>query len=236
MCKSRKEVSEFSLEGQIVGSILEDGYKLSYLRIAAASGEEYVVKISKELRKRSQPETSPLFPIAKRGLAVRVVGEKKLNLDNGKTKLKAYSITPLIGGNFQATKPRSFEDISIEKLASALSVSCGDRSPVVSYQGEDVDSAKKVTPKANCPQAKAKILVCQKSDCQKRGGRAICQALETALSDRGLEDHVTIQGTGCLKQCKAGPNIILMPDKTRYSRIEPAKIPGIIEKHFAVNG
>ncbi|MGE5657015.1 MAG: (2Fe-2S) ferredoxin domain-containing protein [Actinomycetota bacterium] len=96
------------------------------------------------------------------------------------------------------------------------------------------DRSQPLTPQeqSTCPNTQAKILVCQKSDCQKRGGVAVCQALEAALSDRGLKDRVAIQGTGCLKQCKAGPNIVLMPDKTRYSRIAPAEIPRLIEKHF----
>ncbi|MEA5582504.1 (2Fe-2S) ferredoxin domain-containing protein [Nodularia harveyana UHCC-0300] len=79
---------------------------------------------------------------------------------------------------------------------------------------------------------KATILVCQKSDCMKRGGKAVCQALEAALSHRGLEDKVTIKGTGCMKKCKAGPNIV-MPDKTRYSRIPSKQVPVIMDKHFA---
>lgn len=79
--------------------------------------------------------------------------------------------------------------------------------------------------------AKATILVCQKSDCMKRGGKAVCQALEAALSDRGLEDQVTIKGTGCMKNCKAGPNLV-MPDKTRHSRIQAAQVPALMDKHF----
>ncbi|MBN3908532.1 MAG: (2Fe-2S) ferredoxin domain-containing protein [Nostoc sp. NMS1] len=79
--------------------------------------------------------------------------------------------------------------------------------------------------------AKATILVCQKSDCMKRGGKAVCQALEAALSDRGLEDQVTIKGTGCMKNCKAGPNLV-MPDKTRHSRIQAAQIPALMNQHF----
>ncbi|MBD2293831.1 (2Fe-2S) ferredoxin domain-containing protein [Anabaena sphaerica FACHB-251] len=85
------------------------------------------------------------------------------------------------------------------------------------------------------PQAKpAKtqtILVCQKSDCMKRGGKALCQALESELSDRGLQDTVNIQGTGCMKNCKAGPNLV-MPDKNRYSRIQARQVPALINKHF----
>ncbi|QLE54326.1 (2Fe-2S) ferredoxin domain-containing protein [Nostoc sp. TCL26-01] len=81
---------------------------------------------------------------------------------------------------------------------------------------------------------KAAILVCQKSDCMKRGGKALCQALEAALSDRGLEDQVTIKGTGCMKNCKAGPNLV-MPDKTRYTHIQASQVPAIMNKHFADN-
>ncbi|WP_017652072.1 (2Fe-2S) ferredoxin domain-containing protein [Fortiea contorta] len=85
--------------------------------------------------------------------------------------------------------------------------------------------------KVQSPKNKATILVCQKSDCMNRGGKAVCQALEMALRDRSLADQVTIRGTGCMKNCKAGPNVV-MPDKTRYTRIQAAQIPAIIEKHI----
>ncbi|MBW4478186.1 MAG: (2Fe-2S) ferredoxin domain-containing protein [Tolypothrix brevis GSE-NOS-MK-07-07A] len=79
---------------------------------------------------------------------------------------------------------------------------------------------------------KATILMCQKSDCMKRGGDGVCRALESALGDRSLSNEVTIKGTGCMKNCKAGPNLV-MPDKTRYSRIQEKQVPALIEKHFA---
>ncbi|AFY32406.1 (2Fe-2S) ferredoxin domain-containing protein [Calothrix sp. PCC 7507] len=85
---------------------------------------------------------------------------------------------------------------------------------------------------AQSPKSKATILVCQKSDCMKRGGKEVCQALAAELSDRSLADQVTIKGTGCMKNCKAGPNVI-MPDKTRYTRIQATQVPAIIEKHIA---
>lgn len=82
------------------------------------------------------------------------------------------------------------------------------------------------------PAAKpATIVMCQKSDCMKRGGKAVCQALAATLSDRGLTDQVTVKGTGCMKQCKAGPNLV-MPNKQRYSRITAKEIPALIDKHF----
>lgn len=88
---------------------------------------------------------------------------------------------------------------------------------------DDIKPAKKVT-----------ILMCQKSDCMNRGGKAVCQALEKELRDRNLSNQVTIKGTGCMKNCKAGPNLV-MPDKTRYSRIQPQQIPALVQKHFAAN-
>lgn len=84
----------------------------------------------------------------------------------------------------------------------------------------------------NATPTKSTILYCQKSDCMKRGGRAMCQALEAELRDRGLADQVALKGTGCMKQCKAGPNLVVMPGKTRYSRVHPESVSEILDQHF----
>ncbi|EAW33231.1 (2Fe-2S) ferredoxin domain-containing protein [Lyngbya sp. PCC 8106] len=86
--------------------------------------------------------------------------------------------------------------------------------------------------KKTCAGKKAQILVCDKSDCRKKGGSHLCSALETAVQEQGLEEHVTIKKTGCLKRCKAGPNVVMMPDKTRYSRVSAKELPKLIAKHF----
>ena len=88
------------------------------------------------------------------------------------------------------------------------------------------ESKAKSTPKAS-------VLVCQKSTCRKRGGDALCRTLEKELSDRGLSDRVKIKMTGCLKQCKKGPNVVIMPDKAKYTQVNYTQIPQLIEKHFA---
>ena len=79
---------------------------------------------------------------------------------------------------------------------------------------------------------KAKVLFCQKSTCWKRGGKTACELLKTELQSRGIADHVEIKTVGCLKQCKKAPNIVMMPDKARYSRVQPKQIVGLIEKHL----
>jgi (2Fe-2S) ferredoxin len=237
MYKSGKQVSEFSLEGEILSLIIEDGYKLKYLRISSDRKVEYLVKLSKELR-------SFLAPILTPGLKVQVAGEKELNLKNGKIKLKARSLTLAPGHNDRS--PEHLDSTSVPAgVITSVGVSEAIRRkarPYGGYANEDdraigkteVSSASAAQTVKAAAKTQTKILVCQKSDCQKRGGAAVCKALENALNARGLEEQVTVQGTGCLKQCKAGPNIVVMPDKTRYSRIKPAEVPAIVDKHFAV--
>ncbi|MEH1865469.1 MAG: (2Fe-2S) ferredoxin domain-containing protein [Nostoc sp.] len=136
------------------------------------------------------------------GTWLQVVGYKKYDLKDGTVTLKAERV---MAARSDMGK--------VETIA-----------PV--QEPQSIDNVK-VKP----AKAKATILVCQKSDCMKRGGKAVCQALEAALSDRGLEDQVTIKGTGCMKNCKAGPNLV-MPDKTRHSRIQAAQVPALMNQHF----
>ena len=95
----------------------------------------------------------------------------------------------------------------------------------------DTAPVKTSTSKKAAP--KTKVLVCEKSNCWKKGGKAVCQMLEEKLAERGLADQVKIKRTGCLKQCKKGPNLVVMPDKTRYTHVIPKQVPGLIEKHFS---
>ncbi|OYD88684.1 (Fe-S)-binding protein [Nostoc sp. 'Peltigera membranacea cyanobiont' 213] len=136
------------------------------------------------------------------GTWLQVVGYKKHDLKDGTVTLKA------------------------ERVMAARS-EMGRVETIAPFQEPPSIDNVKVKP----AKAKATILVCQKSDCMKRGGKAVCQALEAALSDRGLEDQVTIKGTGCMKNCKAGPNLV-MPDKTRHSRIQAIQVPALMDKHF----
>lgn len=101
----------------------------------------------------------------------------------------------------------------------------------VTSPGHNVSAKPEAAPAKVTPaQTKSTILVCQKSDCMKRGGKGVCKALEAALDDRGLTDQVTVRGTGCMKQCKAGPNVIF--NKTRYTRVTAEEIPALVDQHF----
>lgn len=182
---AKKQTSEFSVEGRFLDFVFE-GYKIKHLRLATPQGE-FCIKLAKELRPTIERKLT-------RGTWVKVAGEKKINLETGTHKLKAYAVESSAGNPSTVCQPQP-----------------------------------KPTP---APQPKATVLVCTKSDCCKRGANQVCQMLEKTLEDRGLENSVTIKRTGCLKQCKAGPNMVMMPDKTRYSRFDASEIPHIIDKHF----
>jgi (2Fe-2S) ferredoxin len=119
----------------------------------------------------------------------------------------------------------AFKAYQIAKIAPRSSLLASPDASVSSIES-NADTAAPLT-----PATKSTILICQKSDCCKRGGRAVVQALEMALKDRNLADQVRIRATGCMKRCEVGPNLV-MPDKTKYSQIHPKEIPSVIDRHF----
>ncbi|MUH01378.1 (2Fe-2S) ferredoxin domain-containing protein [Scytonema sp. UIC 10036] len=202
------EVSEFRLEGRFLDFVIKDGYKLKGLLLETSEGECYV-KLAKHLRVAFDWRLQ-------KGTWLQVLGEKKHDLKTGEVKLKAYQVMAAqVETREQGGKGTREETIS---LSSSFSKS--PRADVPMSSSHEVRTKK------------ATILVCQKSDCMKRGGKQLCQAIEASVSARGLESEVTIKGTGCMKNCKAGPNLV-MPDKTRYSRIQAAQVPALMDKHFS---
>lgn len=135
---------------------------------------------------------------------IQVMGEQKLDRDTHTLKLKAYWI-------------RQSSD-----------------APAIFTQS-DVSAQPKLSPsKTNEKSQKSTILFCEKSTCMKRGGKAVCKALENALSERGLSDEVKLKGTGCMKACGKGPNVVFMPGKVRYTKISAKDIPALVDEHFAI--
>ncbi|MFS8855676.1 (2Fe-2S) ferredoxin domain-containing protein [Synechococcus sp. H55.2] len=79
---------------------------------------------------------------------------------------------------------------------------------------------------------KGVVLVCQKSDCCRRGAMAVIQALQAHLA--AYPETIRVQGVGCMKDCKRGPNVVFLPDKARYSGVSPQGIPALLERHFPI--
>jgi NADH:ubiquinone oxidoreductase subunit E len=212
MGKSNKIISEFQLEGRFLGFILKSGYKPKMMRLETGSGE-YWIKVPKSLR--NELVRAELYNQLKPGDRIHTTGESILSLKNGTIKLIADQV--------QLPNHR----YSTERATERQPVT---PTPTMPVEGVSVNG----TRGAACSQKKkCSILVCQKSDCRKRGGEEIAIALEEQLEELGLSDQVKIKKTGCMSRCKQAPNVVVMPDKTRYSRLNPEEIPQLIEKHFA---
>ncbi|MEM8804885.1 MAG: (2Fe-2S) ferredoxin domain-containing protein [Cyanobacteria bacterium P01_G01_bin.38] len=146
-----------------------------------------------------------LFRYLMVGDGVRVVGKQTVDKETGQPKFKAREVLKM---DQPSASPLQFPE-----------------SPAETFHEQ---------PKQQPKQKKARVLICQKSACRKRGGKAVCQALEAALGEAGL-DHVSIKLTGCMDRCKTGPNLVVMPDKTRYARVTSKQIPDLVSKHFSPN-
>lgn len=201
--------SGFRLEGRLLSVVLKDGYKVKGLRLATSSGE-YKIKLPKDVRKSLIADLTP-------GDWLCVSGQQKIDMKKGTVTLKAASVNRTTPGAVETVAPHHPDQIPDQIQHQA------DAKPSQEKEFQDPESKQTRKPET--------ILVCKKSDCCKRGGRAVSQTLEKILSDRQLEGQVTIKQTGCMKRCKAGPNIV-MPDKTRYSRVSPDELPEIVDKHI----
>lgn len=205
MSKSHKIVSEFNLAGQFFGFILKDGYQPKMLRLKTPSGE-YWIKVPKELR--GDLVRAELYNQLKPGDRIQVTGESILSVKDGTIKLVADRV----------------------QLPTHHPISHGSRNAEPSVPPTMACSS--IKSETGGQQKKCSILVCHKSDCRKRGGEEIAVALEEQLQELGLGDRVQIKKTGCMSRCKQAPNLVVMPDKTRYSGLDVREIPELIEKHF----
>ncbi|MBO0350236.1 (2Fe-2S) ferredoxin domain-containing protein [Phormidium pseudopriestleyi FRX01] len=216
MGKSYKQTSELNLEGRFLGFGIPGGKNLKYFRLATGEGERFI-KLDMPKKQRAILETQ-LTP----GDWVRAIGEKQLNLKTGLLKLKAYHILPALNSVSSEPVPIMSPVSGCDHFRDcAIAETCASSPPPIATLEPIVPEKKKAT-----------ILICQKSDCRKKGGAAVCKALEEQLRQKGLEDNVTIKGTGCMSRCKAGPNVVVMPDKARYTKIQPEDIPDLIANHF----
>jgi len=161
----------------------------------------------------------------------------RLSTDGGECYVKlaqhlrmAFNLQLPLGTRLQVMGKKEYhpkkEQVTFK--AQQVTIVLGDKNSVAHIP----DSTTPVCTQSMPTKSSQVILVCQKSDCVRRGSNLLCKLMEQELCDRHLTDNVTIKSTGCMKNCKAGPNIV-MPDKTRYSQIKPEQIAALVKKHFA---
>jgi (2Fe-2S) ferredoxin len=211
MGKSKKQVSPFQLEGQFLGFVYKNGKPKKSFRLSTQAGEyDLKLQLPKSSRYLLQQRLQP-------GIWVQVQGEEVLHLKKNERKRKVYHIVPVGAAvEGETATPAASETAKATKETSYW----------------QVNNPPSVARNTTTSQPQGKILLCRKSSCRKRGADCIHKALAEAVSDRGLQGKIAIQPTGCMKKCKAGPNLLVMPDKTRYKSIQPEEIPQLLEQHF----
>ncbi|MGF1541672.1 MAG: (2Fe-2S) ferredoxin domain-containing protein [Pleurocapsa sp.] len=104
-----------------------------------------------------------------------------------------------------------------------------DRVTIVNSQDQHLVLESSAKSKKN---KQGKMLLCRKSSCAKRGGKRLYNALIETLNKLGLQDVVTIELTGCQKQCKKAPSLILMPGKVKHAYVNPQELTSLVEAHY----
>ena len=79
--------------------------------------------------------------------------------------------------------------------------------------------------------ASPKTVVVSNGTCGRaRGSTRIIEAFKKELENRGLEETVRLEVTGCHGFCEMEPNLVIYPGEIYYGRLKPEDIPVIIDK------
>lgn len=203
----------FALVGEFLGFVFDrQGHPRSMKLIWL--GQETMITIAKSLRRNCYDGWIP-------GMLVEVRGEQKLSKKKAKLKLNAEHIR-LRSSQDLISLANSPEAGSLERSVPALVQAPSSAQRFLHAATSNVQGTQKNT---------AVIKICGKPDCMKRGGKAMCKTLDRVLKS-GDYPAIDVQLTGCMGKCSQGPNLVVMPDKKRYSGITDQDIPQVLAQHF----
>ena len=76
------------------------------------------------------------------------------------------------------------------------------------------------------------VLICGGTGCTSSGSVSIQEKFAENIEKYGLAEEVKIVQTGCFGLCAMGPVVIVHPDGTFYSRVEPKDVEEIVSEHL----
>ena len=79
------------------------------------------------------------------------------------------------------------------------------------------------------------VLICGGTGCTSSGSPALEDRLVKELAAAGITDEIKIVTTGCFGLCALGPVMIVYPEGTFYSMVQPDDIPEIVTSHLVGN-
>ncbi|MDJ0576820.1 MAG: (2Fe-2S) ferredoxin domain-containing protein [Xenococcaceae cyanobacterium MO_234.B1] len=205
MIKCSVPAPEFHLVGTVSKFVLKKKGKVKSFELKTPKGN-FCFKIPHKLHKRLNCQ---LYPNVK----LEVKGKVDICPKKAKIKLKIAEITVLS----PTSSPPPFDLEFFKSKTSENSTTLENNTALKN---------------GTTSEPKGKILLCKKSSCWKRGGKAIYAKITEELQEQGLEDSVTVKKTGCMGHCKSAPNLVVLPDKARYKCFNQEEINSLIDTHF----
>lgn len=84
----------------------------------------------------------------------------------------------------------------------------------------------------NLSKYKWQILICNGSGCASSGSADIKNAITDEIEKIGKRDEVLIHETGCMGICAAGPMMLILPERTFYTKLTPETARSVIASHI----
>lgn len=82
------------------------------------------------------------------------------------------------------------------------------------------------------PTYRSHVLVCAGASCVSSGSQAVADALEQAITEKGLSSEVKVVRTGCMGSCDLGPVAVVYPEGVFYRKLKPEDTAVIVEEHL----
>lgn len=188
------------LQGRVLELIGKSGKPPKSIQLATVDGTKRL-KLAKSIRKLVAKDVEPGQWVSVSGIAKRAKATKPWNY-----KVDAIAPAAPVAASSDAPQP-----------AAAPVAALSQTSPPKSHQ----------PPQSTKPTT---ILVCRKSKCCKRGAIAVMAKLEQEVGDRGLTQQIKLKATGCMSRCKKGPNVVVMPGKTKLTQVKAKDIPDLVNQ------
>ena len=64
--------------------------------------------------------------------------------------------------------------------------------------------------------------------CPVQGSEAVWAALKASVKQRGLQDRIRINKSGCMSQCGNGPMVCTYPQSVWYCGVQPQDVEAIL--------
>ncbi len=82
---------------------------------------------------------------------------------------------------------------------------------------------------------KRSIVICGGTGCLSSNSEQILETFQKLISEKGLEDRVTVNKVGCFGFCSQGPFVKIFPEDTLYRTVRVDDVEEIIEKDIINN-